>query len=354
MKHFIKSSFLSFIITTFVFSPQVMAKPSGPKVTEKRIKNVLDIVKKSKKKGVKVSDFIESTKPLFKRKIFKRLRKDAYPYWDKRMTKVAFGKSQVIVRYKDHVIAAKYVDKGPVAFIVNNKPLLWKDVVVYERMKRRMYEIMGVKGNKKVSFINNFIKKLSWEAFADDSYSYPTSDKERKCIDMNRVYLNGNCAGCLRGTQYTDHPSGEQHLIADDRAGTIRCVELRRPVVTPIVVPAKPVKPTKPTPPPVSDEEEFDKRGLILFGIAALAILMLWKNKKKKKSSGSSHDPVVDPVVPPSDVWTPEGSCPTAGARGLTPADLPPECRGNESCVETNTCTTNEGSIDGTPAPIGF
>jgi len=359
MKHFIKSTFLSFIVTTFVFSPQVMAKPSGPKVTEKRIKDVLNTVQKSKRKGVKVSEFIEATKPLLKRKIFKRLRKDNYPYWDRRMTKVAFGKSQVIVKYKNHVIAAKYVDKGPVAFIVNNKPLLWKDVVVYERMKKRMYEIMGIKGNKKVSFLNDFMRKLSSEAFADDGYNYPGSDKETKCKNQNRKYYNGNCAGCVEGTVYTDHPNGEQHLIENDRAGTIRCKELRRPIVTPIVVPAEPAPAPKPAP-PVDDEEGFDKRGLILFGIGALAILMLWKNKRKKSSSGSSPNIVPDPVTPvvddttPAVVWTPEGSCPTPGARGLTPADLPPECRGNESCVETNTCTTNEGSLDGTPEPIGF
>ena len=362
MKHFIKSTFLSFIVTTFIFSPQVMAKPSGPKVTEKRIKNVLSLVKKNRKKGVKVSQFVESTKPLLKRKIFKRLRKDSYPYWDKRMTKVAFGKNQVIVKYKNHVIAAKYVDKGPVAFIVNNKPLLWKDVIVYERMKKRMYEIMGIKGNTKVSFIDEFMKKLSSKAFAIITVANDSSEKETTCKDKNRKYVDGNCGGCVEGTHYPHHPRKEQFLIDEDKAGNTPCERIIR-VPDPATIPVPPPKPeteteteqaiVKPTPEPAEEEEEFDKRGLIAFGIAALVILMLARKDKKKASSGSYSDPEAVPVSP-AEVWTPEGACPTPGARGLTPADLPPECRANESCVNTNTCTSNEGSIDGTPTPIGF
>ena len=82
---------------------------------------------------------------------------------------------------------------------------------------------------------------------------------------------------------------------------------------------------------------------LIIVGAAALVLFLLIKSKKKKKD-GDKDDP--NPA-PPVVGWTPEGKCPTPGARGLTPIDIPPECRSSRCASTDESCSgTSSGSIE--------
>ena len=168
MRHLYKSALIGLITVSFIFTPSVFARPVGQKIKTKDLNRVLKVIKKSKK-GVNVSRFLESTKPLFKRKVYKKITKDAFPYWDKKISKVVFGKDYVKMKYKGKTLFAKYVDRGSIAFIVNNKPLLWKDMLTYRKTKARLKEILsGKKSKKKVGVLNKFFGRMSDFAFAKD------------------------------------------------------------------------------------------------------------------------------------------------------------------------------------------
>ena len=159
-----KNTLIGLIVTSFIFTPNAFAKPQ--KVKTRGLNRVLKVIKKSKN-GVDVSSFLESTKPIFKRRVHRRIIRDAFPYWDKKISKMVFRKNYVKVKYKGKTLFAKYVDRGPIAFIINNKPLLWKDMLTYRKTKTRLEEILsGKKSKKKVSALDRFFGRMSYFAFA--------------------------------------------------------------------------------------------------------------------------------------------------------------------------------------------
>ncbi len=213
MRHLVKSVLVSLIITSFIFTPEAFAKPQNQTSIDRDFKNLLNVISKNKKKGLKVSKLFEASEPFFKRSLFKKIRKDSFPYWDKRISKIIFRENQVLLKYEGKVLAAKYVDKGPVAFLVNNKPLLWKDILVYKRMKNRMLKILNTKKAKKISFFKRAF--LTNEAFAKLSGS-EIADREQSCFTNNRIFVNQICGPCLEG--YISEAN-----LKLDTAGSISC-----------------------------------------------------------------------------------------------------------------------------------
>ena len=92
-----------------------------------------------------------------------------------------------------------------------------------------------------------------------------------------------------------------------------------------------------------NEEEGFNWWPLVIIGGAALALFLILRDKDDDDDKDNKVDPKPNP---PTAGWTPEGSCPTPGARGLTPADLPQECR-SSSCESTGSCSGTSGALDG-------
>ena len=193
MRHLFKNLIAALIVTFFVFTPEVIAKPA--KIKDKDVNKVYDLVKKNKR-GVKVSSFVEANKPLLKRSVYKRITRDAFPFWDKKMS-VVFGKDTVKISYKGKTLFAKYVDRGPVAFIVNKKPVLWKDVLTYDKAKARLEEIIRGESSKKVSLRDKFFGKMSSFAFAGENIS------EKMCSAAGRESVGGGKATASGEYTYT-------------------------------------------------------------------------------------------------------------------------------------------------------
>ena len=349
MRHSLKNSIIGLIIVSFVMTPEAFAKPAGSKKLQRTLGRVKKVVKESKN-GVKLSSFLEATKPILRRKVYKQMARDASPYWDSKMSKVVYGKDFVIIRYRNEIIHAKYVDRGPMAFIVNNKPFLWKDLMTYEKTKARLAEIITGKNaskRKKVSFFDSFMNQLSMIAYADYG-----KDKKTTCKQKNRDLAPSqqHCGPCLDGFTAM-HPLAQpprpytDEELNDFQNNSVECMKAQ------IVEPPNE---------PVVDEEEFDWLPLALFAGAALLIFLL-----SRRDNDSDDTPAVTPtppvVVPPTEPpvepppvagWTPEGSCPTPGARGLTPADLPPECR-STTCTGSS-CNSTGNSLDSPTSVPGF
>ena len=183
MRHAFKNTLVSLIVASFIFTPGAFAKPTGPRV--KDLNRVLKIIKKSKE-GIEVSKFVEANKPILKRKVYKRIIKDALPFWDRKISKIDLGKNHVKVSYKGKTLFMKYVDRGPMAFIVNNKPFLWKDMLTYRRTKARLEEIINGKSSKKISVLDKFFGKLSYfAAAADDTLA-------ERCELQNREFISAS------------------------------------------------------------------------------------------------------------------------------------------------------------------
>ena len=246
---------------------------------------------------------------------------------------MVIGNDYVFVKYKGKTIIAKYVDRGPMAFIVNSKPLLWKDLLTYDKTKARLEEILNPRKAKKVSVLDKFFGKLSSFAFA--------ITKEEECRDIFRGVSTVDdqfCGSCIYGYTAPNNPITGNPMSAEDlNSGdfnTQPCTPQQ--VITPVVAP-------EPEPVITAEEDEFNWTPIVLFGAAAFLIFML---SRRNRNRNNDDDPSPDPdPEPPVIGWTPEGSCPTPGARGLTPADLPPECRAS-GCESTNSCAGGSGSLD--------
>ena len=378
MRHAFKNTLVSLIVASFIFTPGAFAKPTGPRV--KDLNRVLKIIKKSKE-GIEVSKFVEANKPILKRKVYKRIIKDALPFWDRKISKIDLGKNHVKVSYKGKTLFMKYVDRGPMAFIVNNKPFLWKDMLTYRRTKARLEEIINGKSSKKISVLDKFFGKLSYFAAADDtaaqqkkeycrdergrgyisavtlrkikdgkSLAIPIGeDKEneiatikflnegsnfedfKKFLKDNKglVLTSGRCGLCLEGYELQ---STNGDLLKDDTSKVCDAIDIVFPYESQ-------------SEGPVSDDNDKKTNWipLIIVGAAALLLFLLVKSKKKKKD-GDKDDP--NPA-PPVVGWTPEGKCPTPGARGLTPIDIPPECRSSRCASTDESCSgTSSDSIE--------
>lgn len=334
MRHIYKHVIIGFILASFTFSPTAFAAPGQMTKREKGVNNVIKVIKSSKK-GVKMSNMVEAFKPLLKTRVYRTVVKDSLPFWDKKFSKVIVGKDYVKLTYNGRTMFARYVDRGPIAFIVNNKPLLWKDFLTFEKAKNRLSEILVGHSIKKVSFLEKFMSYFSYTAYAKD---------EEDCLQLGRSYNDGRCGTCLDGFQLLPEMTEEALL---ERQGahcerTPATVEEEEPVISPV----------DEVPPP-QQEDEFNWMPLLIVG-GMLLLFLLLSRKKKGGGDGDDDPEPVDPD-PPIVGWTPEGSCPTPGARGLTEADLPPQCR-QSSCGSSGTCAPSSGgSIDGEQsAPSGY
>jgi len=355
MRQLYKDIVIGFILASFVYTPGAFAKPRSPRVKSTSNKSAkplytnLERTIRSNKKGLKVSKFVTSAQPMVKKREFRDLKKMFLPFWDKTFDKMVVGQDYFVVDFKGQKIFGRYVDRGPIAFIVNGKPFLWKDMLIYGKAKRRMMEIMGMDTSKN--------RKVSIHEFLMDQF-FPQAFAVTKDL----------CAK-TKGAKFTPDPKG------DPNAGDCQCpdgLEFRRDggcqvVTTPALSCAN--KPgTIPNEdgtkcycesgiqwsaeegceagPLVGKEPAKKKSSMgmwLLIGAALLLFLLLMMKKKKKKPSTPPvvNPPVVDPPIPG---WTPEpeGQCPTPGARGITEADLPPECR-KSTCSDTNSCTPSSG-----------
>ena len=413
MRHLFKNLIAALIVTSFVFTSEVIAKPVGIKA--KDINKVYKVVKKSKK-GVKLSSFVEANKPLLKRSVYKRITRDAFPFWDKKMS-VVFGKDSVKISYKGKTLFAKYVDRGPVAFIVNKKPVLWKDVLTYGKAKARLEEIIRGKSSKKVSARDKFFGKVSSFAFAEEtledvvrglclgrnrgSKGYKCGEcnegyerdlgprgqlvtfehdnitpcvlkvKTRdKCETKGRVWKNNQCEGCdpefphpsgLEGSKscYKTEKDAEKAdaKAKDDSKGGCNSGENSKDNNCSKVTlgddnlksNVDPSAPDSGDKTNAASEIEKEKFDWKPLAIFGGIALFLIMLSKNKKKKRKKKN---DDDLPISG-WTAEGRCPTKGARGLTSEDIPPSC---SSCEDTNSCgSTESGSLDaGSETPVGY
>ena len=336
MRQIYKDIIIGFILASFVFAPGAFAKPKAPKLIQRTSKVPLysKMAKtiKNSRRGVKISDFVGSAEPMVKNREFRDIKKMLMPFWDKKFDSLNVGDDYFKLTFKGQTIFARYVDRGPVAFIINNKPLLWKDVLIYSRIKARVTEIITGKKPKKA-------KKVSMiEMLLQDMFPSAHAKTEAQCDEIiGAKYTSAKkcicTVGVLKGKKATD-----EGCPVDDK-------EPRDPPPT-VVDPKDPPGPIVYEPEPYPEEEE-EKSGInwwmigIVGAIILLIIFLLKKKKHKKKIV-----PDVDP--PPVPGWTPEpeGQCPTPGARGLTDADLPPECRKSNCQTRTNgTCLRSNGGV---------
>jgi hypothetical protein len=354
MRQIYKDTVIGFILASFVFSPVAFAKPSSSRVktatkSTKPLYTNLENTIRSNKKGLKISSFVSAAEPMVKNREFRDLKKGFLPYWDKKFDKMIVGNDHFLVEFKGQKVFGRFVDRGPIAFIINGKPLLWKDVLIYGKAKKRILDILGVRtsNSRKVSFQDFILEQLFPKAYGIT---------EDYCKDLGKDFIpegpdgKPTCA-CPTGMAFKYgagcQPTGEA-VTCENMPGSVpnddktACVCASGSVWTPENLCNSRVEPE----PVVTEEKKDNKWGLIIFGAAALLILFLMLKKKKKPTTPTTPtDPIVDPPVPG---WTPEpeGQCPTPGARGLTEADLPPECR-KTTCSDTNSCApTSDGVIN--------
>lgn len=350
MRHIYKHIIIGFILASFTFSPSAFAAPGKLSKSDKELKNVIKVIKKSKK-GVKMSDMVESVKPLLRKRVYRTIARDTLPFWDKKFSKVNIGRDYARITYNGRTLFMRYVDRGPVAFMVNNKPLLWKDFMTYEKARDRIYEIITGRPMKKVSFLEKFMSYFSKTAYAVT---------EESCADRGRSFSSSSrCGGCLPGYNLDENSTDD-----DFQNNDTRCYA---------PPPDTDDEPARPIPPDTADQGDGDDDDKMLgglfenldwlplaaagafIGFVIIKILSSMFNKNKSDSDTEDQADVeplpVDPEPadpePPLAGWTPEGSCPTPGARGqdrgLATADYPPECR--QSGCSSGTC---EGSGTGT------
>ncbi len=330
MRQIYKDLVIGLILASFTFAPSAFAKPRSVKarsVTKAPLyAGMLKAVKKNKK-GLKVSSFVESAKPMIKNREYKDIQKMALPYWDKKFDQFTIGKDYFKIKFKGAVLFGRYVDRGPVAFMVNNQPFLWKDILIYGRAKARLTEILMGKRAKKVSFIesvlNDFFPKAHARGKAD---SCENIEGAQALQNENGAYTGCKCPDGITISPADEEPSCPTGPIQcpDDQTRNAdgQCVEAGRVIVTE----------------PPGEKKEISP-WLIGAGLVAIIALILILKKKKKDPEGGDDDT-------PTPGWTPEpeGQCPTPGARGLTEADLPPECR-TSSCGTTDSCGSTSGGV---------
>lgn len=334
MRQIYKDIVIGLILASFTFSPAAFAKPRAPKVRNvSKAPLYTNMVKtiKSNKRGLKVSDFVESAEPMIKKREFRDVRKMALPYWDKKFDKFTVGNDYFKIKFKGSTLFARYVDRGPVAFMVNNKPFLWKDFLIYGRAKARLTEIVMGKKAKKVSLMESLLRDVFPSAYAIDKddcesiagavYEAPASCT---CEENQEPLFVLESGRWVRNDVTCPPPGGAPPIIDTDD----ECPEGTQTNPDPTEVEEEPcVAVTRP-----GSNGKMNKWVLIGVGLLLLLLLLM---KKKKKKKGTE-----DPPDEPTPGWTPEpeGQCPTPGARGLTEADLPPECR-KSSCEAAGTCT---------------
>lgn len=339
MRHLFKNTISGLIIASFIYAPEAFSKPPTAKMTQVKKSSkplyagLLQTIRKSKK-GVKVSDFTEAAKPMIKNREYKDVRRMMYPFWDKKFDEVVVGSDYFKLSYKGHTVFARYVDRGPVAFIVNNQPVLWKDILIYGRAKKRLTEILRGGSEEKTSWIDSLRNYILPKAFArgmkEDTENFCTNNK------LPLVDRNG------RQTCLCPEGSGRVGLYADeDEDGEPREADCGA-LVAPVVVPGGGGTVVTPAP---TEKKGGGLLPLLLIGGAMLLFLLLMKRKKKKPVTPPVTPPTTPTPEPPTPDWDPEpeGQCPTPGARGLTAADLPASCR-KSSCQATNSCSGSSRS----------
>ena len=346
---------------SFVFAPTAFAKPQKVRLTSSQ-PGYLKVVKtlRSNKKGVKVSTLMNSASDMIGQNEFANMKSLALPYWGQKFDTAKIGKDYFKFSFKGKTIFGRYVDRGPVALIVNNKPVLWKDFVQYGSFKKRMGSILGIPASKKkrVSFIDHFLSEMWPKAFADSKEScaktegttYDDATKICYCSDGSRWDPSDACLGSAKPNPEPDkdcsHKPGTEYSYIDEACtcsnGNIwgqkkgcgddnddRGRDDRDDYEDDEGDEELPAPPKK---------KRFDWKKILLIGGIVGAGVLLWKflkkrRNKRRKPNGTLPPPIVGwtpepenplppanpPVVPPI---VGEGTCTTDGARGL-PASCP-------------------------------
>ncbi len=239
MKKIYKDIVIGLILASFIFTPAAFAKPQNINI-KKTVKtphyaNMLKTIQ-NKKRNLKVSDFVESAEPMMSKRAYRDIVKMTLPLWDKKFAQFKVGKDYFKIKFKGQSLFVKYVDKGPVAFLVNGQSFLWKDFLIYERAKARLTDIIIGKGAKKVSFIESILNDLFPKAYAGNAEQcekdyggepirekgkyigckcpngiFSPSDRKINCevcgLNMSRG-VNGECVCSKRGMEQIEDTKG--------------------------------------------------------------------------------------------------------------------------------------------------
>ncbi len=357
MRQIYKHTVIGLILASFTFTPVAFAKPRTVKMRKiSKIPSHANMKKviRSGRRGLKVSTLVESAKGMVKKREMRDIRKMTLPFWDKKFSKFTVGKDYFKIKFRGKTVFGRYVDRGPVAFMINNKPLLWKDFLVYGRAKARLFEIFTGKKKKarkvsSIDFILNsfFMAKAEartpeskCEAFGGQMVSESrranfNADEGTMELDPENgtLTLEPGCY-CMSGLKANFDPKatiGEDNV--DGQNGPNPYMLSTNPGNCP-GAPAVVETPGTDTPQPAPPVNDDDMKTLFLIGFALLLLILISKRKPKP--------PTPEPPIPG---WTPEGTCPQVGDRGMTEADLPPRCRTSSCDGPAETCVHESGGI---------
>lgn len=377
MRHLCKELVTALIVASFVFSPSAFAKQRrGSYAREaKPFYEALRLLKQNKKKPATFEELAGAGEHLLRRKEYKRFDRDARRFWDRKIGKVVVGKNYFKFKYGGKKVFGRFVDRGKVAFVLNNKPILWKDVVNYGRLNVRVREILSGKKRKKRTAFSEFLSYLSGKAHAREETEEgeceggAARDAEGKCPEpagspVPAAVVSEKCRRVAALKKKTEAALDRGEKPDDIRPEFLRDLESCGLI---LVHPGPGAVIEKQPPGPEQEEEEaggFFERNqdwlipaaiITVFLIALLLHLLRDKDKAAPvvpTTPTPDPDPTEPPVEPPGEPipdipYIPDPgettACPVGrngvDSRGLSAEDFP-GCI--SSCTETNTC---EGDV---------
>jgi len=179
---------IGLITASFVYAPTAFAKPNNR--AKKRPVPYAKMLKLTKKRGPKtMSELSDAAKPMFRKRGYKLFTKDIMRSWDTKIDKMVVGRNYFKFKSEGRVYFGRYVDRGPVAFILNNKPILWKDVLFYNKLRSRIYNITTGRKLRKVSYLEDFISYFSKEVYGQVDKTPGTSGNQPPADEDNSVLV---------------------------------------------------------------------------------------------------------------------------------------------------------------------
>ncbi len=380
---------IGLITASFVYSPDAFAKPNNR--ASKKAVPYAQMLKLIKTPGAKkASDIADAVKPMFKKREYRLFLKDTMRSWDSKVEKLVVGRNYFRFRSKGKTYFARFVDRGPIAFVLNNKPVLWKDLLFYSKMRSRVHEITTGRKLTRVSMLENFLNYFSSSAygrgdnpnrFDDDPTTVvpveqipvepvpvepmppvdqlpqvqpnpPVPPGGTACI-TKEILSNFNQTGGLRISGITCPSNLKQSCPTPQgfSAGlNVLCSDTRAECATSFpdssVVPGMMgLSVTQECAAAVLPPEK-ETNWMVIGLIGALFAFLLLRNKKKdkkdpKKPKKPKKPNKPDKPKPPVPPYVPggESTCPPVGSRGITQEerDKLPGCN-KSNCVEDGTC----------------
>lgn len=396
---------IGLITASFVYAPNAFAKPNNR--ARKKAVPYEQMLKLAKKSGqTSMSELSDAAKPVFKRRGYKLFSKDLMRSWDTKIDKMVIGRNYFKFKSEGRVYFGRYVDRGPVAFILNNKPILWKDVLFYNNLRSRIYNITTGKKLRKVSYLEDFLSYFTKEVYGDGG-TVPSDGTDGKTPpaddDVTPIIVTAPAAVDTPATPSTPRSSGGTACITLEEMnrfnqskttkinGTTCPSKLRKECPIPDgfrggginVLCSKEFSECATTSginfidgsadpacdpnngncafggykrasltacsniPPVAEDKKVNWAVIGAIGLLFL-ILLLKKKKKRSKKVVEPETPTPpeepEPPVPPY-VAGGESTCPPVGSRGITQEerDKLPGCN-KSNCVDNGTCVGSKGN----------